>query len=101
MSDARTINANQPFGTGKNEAWTTFTIKSSDENYRDYVKTRDKVRKVTRQHYKLIENNVSARANLTSKVFWSYVNQRTSTREEIALLEKHCGERAQIDKKTI
>jgi len=74
----------------KHRAWQRFLETKCGKKYQEYVRLRNKVRKLTRKASKEVEKNIADEAKSNPKRFWSYVNRKTKTRERIA--ELHCSD---------
>ena len=81
----------------KKKTWKQFIKENSDWSYREYARRRNMVRKLTRKRQHEKEQTVAAVCKSNPKAFWSFVNQKTKTRETIPDLEREDGNTTSCD----
>ena len=64
----------------KHRLWQRFLETKSGEKYNEYVRARNKVRKLTRAAQKKKEKDIASNVKTNPKQFWSYVSKKTKHR---------------------
>ena len=75
----------------KKKAWKTFKNYQTADNLTKYKTKRNEVRSATRSEALTREKEISSEVKTNSKIFWSYVRQKTTMREAIPALIKLIG----------
>ena len=81
----------------RKKTWKQFIKENSDWSYREYARRRNMVRRLTRKRQHEKEQTVAAVCKSNPKAFWSFVNQKTKTRETIPDLEREDGNTTSCD----
>ncbi|VDI46292.1 Hypothetical predicted protein [Mytilus galloprovincialis] len=68
----------------KHRCWTRYMETKSSEKYREFCKTRNKVKKLTRKAVKMKEKEIAKQVKNNPKKFWHYVKSKTKTRTGIS-----------------
>ena len=82
---------------GKHKAFRKWKAKNS-ENYRHYIKARNRAKAACRRAQKEQERKVANEAKSNPKAFWNYVKSKTKTRTGIADLKKPDGSKTKNDR---
>ena len=71
----------------KHRAWQRYYETKEISKYKEYVKNRNKVKKITRQAKKRLEDQICEEVKTNPKAFWSYVNSGSKCHDTIPELD--------------
>ena len=75
----------------KNRLWRRYKRTRSGYDYRQYVRSKNALRRLTRKLRTDFERSIAADAKTAPKKFWSYVNSKTKTKSKIPSLKQIDG----------
>ena len=81
----------------KHFAWKRFTESRSYQNYMEYKREANKLKKQTRKAKRIFEKRLAKGARHNKRSFFRYVNSKLTVRPEISEMQKENGELADID----
>lgn len=72
----------------KHRCWQRYIETRDELKYKEYCRSRNRVKAQIRKHQKNVEKNIAIEAKKNPKRFWAYVRTKTSTKQGIPQLER-------------
>ena len=70
-------------GNRRDRKWTRYMETGDFNHYKEFVKYRNKVKKLSRKNRRNFEHNLATNAKLNPKAIWKYINARLNINKEI------------------